>query len=178
MEHTHAIVMRRHRLTETSLIVHWIAPGLGRFKTVVKGALRPRNPLGAVLDLFHKCEVQFQRARSGELHALREAVLLESFPGVRTAWNRVGLAAYAVELLERATERETPVPELYDLLERALGFLNAQPASLRALHHFEAELARILGIAEPACPPSTVLERWLHGLPPGRETLLARIHSG
>ncbi len=176
METTRAIVMRRHRLTETSLIVHWLAPGLGRFKTVAKGALRPRHPLGAVLDLFQQCEVQFQRARSGELHALREAVLLQSFPGVRTAWNRVGLASYAVELIERATEPETPVPELYDLLERVLGFLNAQPASLRALHHFEAELARILGIAEPACPSATVLERWLHGLPPGRETLLHQIN--
>ncbi len=175
METTRAIVMRRSRLTETSLIVHWLSPELGRFKTVAKGALRPRNPLGGVLDLFHQCEVQFQRSRSSELHALREAVLLQSFPGVRTALTRVGLAAYAVELIERTTERETPVPEIYDLLERALGYLSAQAATQRALHHFEAELARLLGIAEPGGSAAAALERLLHKLPGGREPLLHQL---
>jgi DNA repair protein RecO (recombination protein O) len=169
--------MRRSRLTETSLIVHWLSPEQGRLKTVAKGALRPRNPLGGVLDLFHRCEIQFQRARSGELHALREAVLLESFPGVRTSLHRVGLAAYAIELIERATEKETPVPELYDLLERALGYLNVQPATRRALHHFEAELVRLLGISEPARPASEILERLLHTLPRGREPLLLQLEG-
>lgn len=167
--------MRRSRLTETSLIVHWIAPGLGRFKTVAKGALRPRNPFGGVLDLFHQCELQFQRSRSGELHALREATLLESFPRVRTSLVSVGLAAYGVELIERTTEKETPVPELYDLLERALRYLNGQAPSLKALHHFESELVRLLGISEPDTPAAASLNRLLHGLPPSRDRLLHQL---
>jgi hypothetical protein len=68
------------------------------------------------------------------------------------------------------------VPELYDLLERALGYLNAQPATRRALHHFEAELVRLLGISEPDCPAVTALERLVHTLPPGREPLLRQLH--
>jgi hypothetical protein len=140
--------------------------------------LRPRNRLGGVLDLFHLCEIQFQTARSGDLHTLREAVLLESFPGVRTEFTRVGLAAYAVELIERATEKEAPVPEIFDLLQRALRYLHAQPASQMALRHLEAELARLLGIAEPGTPAATALARVLHRLPSGREELLHQAAGG
>lgn len=178
MENTRAIVMRRSRLTETSLIIHWLSPELGRFKTVAKGALRPRNPLGGVLDLFHQCEIQFQRSRSSELHALREAVLLQSFPGVRTAVGRVAFAAYAVDLIERTTEKETPVPEIYDLFERALRYLSDRPATQRAVYHFEAELARVLGISEPGSPAKAVLERLLHKLPSGRDPLLHQLPVG
>ncbi len=175
MESTQAILLRRHRLTETSLIVTWLAPQLGRLKTVAKGALRPRNRLGGVLDLFHLCEIQFQPSRSGDLHTLREAVLVESFPGVRTEVTRVGLAAYAVELIERATEKEAPVPEIFALLQRALRYLHSHPATQKALRHFEAELARLLGIAEPGISADVALERVLHRLPPCRQDLLHRL---
>ena len=175
VESTQAILLRRHRLTETSLIVTWLAPQLGRLKTVAKGALRPRNRLGGVLDLFHLCEIQFQPSRSGDLHTLREAVLFESFPGVRTDFTRVGLAAYAVELIERATEKEAPVPEIFELLQRALRYLHSHPATQKALRHFEAELARLLGIAEPGIPADVALERVLHRLPPCRQDLLNRL---
>jgi DNA repair protein RecO (recombination protein O) len=178
VETTPAILLRRHRLTETSLIVTWLSPGLGRIKTVAKGALRPRNRLAGVLDLFHLCEIQIRRARSGDLHGLQEAVLVESFPGVRQDFMKVTLAAYAVELLERATEKETPVPELFDLLQRALRFLHANSASRKALRHFEAELARLLGIAEAGVPGAEALERVLQRLPPEREELMQRLPSG
>ena len=178
MQSTRAIVLRRHRLTETSLIVTWLAPESGRFKTVAKGALRPRNRLGGVLDLFHLCEIQFQPSRSGDLHTLREAVLLESFPGLRTGFTRVALAAYAVELLERATEKEAPVPEIFDLLQRLLRFLDAQPATQKAARHFEAELSRLLGVTQPGIPAAAALESALQRLPPGRQDLLHRLPAG
>ncbi len=175
MESTQAIVLRRHRLTESSLIISWLAPDLGRIKTIAKGALRPRNRLGGVLDLFHQCEIQFQPARSGDLHTLREAVLVDGYPGIRTEFTRVGLAAYAVELIERATEKEAPVPEIFDLLQRAFRYLHAQPATQKAMRHFEAELSRLLGIAEPGTPAATALARVLHRLPSVREELLYRL---
>jgi DNA repair protein RecO (recombination protein O) len=175
VESTQAIVLRRHRLTESSLIISWLAPDLGRIKTIARGALRPRNRLGGVLDLFHQCEIQFQPARSGDLHTLREAVLVDSYPGIRTEFTRVGLAAYAVELIERATEKEAPVPEIFDLLQRALRYLHAQPATQKAMRHFEAELSRLLGIAEPGTSAATALARVLHRLPSVREELLHRL---
>jgi len=172
---THAILLRRIRLTETSLIVTWLTPEHGRIKTVAKGALRPKSPLAGVLDLFHLCEIQFQPARSGDLHGLRDAILINAFPGVRTEYPRISLGAYAVELIERATETNSPMPEIFNLLERVLRFLDANAASQRALLHFESELVRLLGITQPGVSADVSLEGLLHRLPPARGELLCRL---
>ena len=59
-----------------------------------------------------------------------------------------------MELIELVTEPEHPVPELFDLLLRALGYLDTGRPTLRALLHFETELVRLLGIhGQPGSPP-------------------------
>ena len=178
MQSNPAILVRRIRLTETSLIVTWLTPEYGFLKTVAKGALRPKNRLTGILDLFHRCEIQFQRAKSGTLHSLREAHLQECFSGLRSDYPRISLAAYAVELLEKATEEESPVPELFDLLNRLLGFLHKQPASVKAMTHFESELARLLGVNSPTLSAERALERALHRLPSSRADLKTRLLGG
>lgn len=172
MESTAAILLRRIKLTETSLIVTWFTEEHGRLKTVAKGARNPKSKFAGVLDLFFRCEIQFSRSGKSELHPLREAVLLESHEQVRFDYRRTTMAAYFVELIELVTEPEHPAPELYDLLRRALEHLNAQPASERALLHFEAELTRLLGVQQPGVSPAVALGRTYHRLPPGRKALL------
>lgn len=167
--------MRRIRLTESSLILTWLTPEHGRIKTVAKGALRPKSRLAGVLDLFHLCEIQFQPSRAGDLHSLRDALLLDSFPGLRTNYAKISLSAYAIELIERCTETNFPMPDIFNLLERALRFLDRNTASQRALLHFEAELVRLLGITQPDASATISLERLLQRLPSSRAELMGRL---
>ena len=67
------------------------------------------------------------------------------------------------------------VPELHDLMRRALGYLKANPATLRSLEHFEAELARLLGIAEPSVSAVVALARTYHRMPQARTALVSRL---
>ena len=168
-------MIRRSRLTESSLIVSWISPEFGLFKTACKGALRPKSKQAGILDLFHLCEIQFVNSRSSDLHSLREVSLSNPFLGITSSYNRIALASYAIELLCLSTESETPVPELFSLFLRLLNHLNTNPASPKALLHFEAELTRILGISSPSIPPILSLERFLHRLPKDRVNLVSRL---
>jgi DNA repair protein RecO (recombination protein O) len=170
-----AILLRKTRLTESSLIVTWLSESHGRIKTVAKGVFRPKSRFVGVLDSLHLCEIRFTPARSGDLHGLREASLVDAFAKVRTDYLRLALAAYAVELIERASEPEFPVPELYDLLYRLLRHLDANPGSPRALRHFEVELVRLLGVAQQGTPAEDSLEALLHRLPANRAELLNRL---
>jgi DNA repair protein RecO (recombination protein O) len=172
MKSTTAIVLRKIRLTETSLIVSWLTEEFGRVKTVAKGARGPKSKFAGVLDLFFRCEIHFARSAKSELHPLREAVLLSAHEALRFDYGRTAMAAYFVELIELVTEPEHPAPELFDLLRRALEHLEAHPASPRALLHFEAELARLLGIQQPAVTAAVALGRAYHRLPAGRRDLL------
>jgi DNA repair protein RecO (recombination protein O) len=80
------------------------------------------------------------------LHTLAEVVLTNPFPGIRSNFLRTQSAAYFVELIEICTERDHREPELFDLLRRAFGYLDANNPTIRAVAHFETELARIAGV--------------------------------
>jgi DNA repair protein RecO (recombination protein O) len=175
VESTRAILLRKTRLTETSLVITWLTEDLGRLKTVAKGARDSKSRFAGVLDLFFLCEIQFARSRRTELHALREVTLLEPFEQLRFDYPRTALASYFVELMELVIEPEHPSPELYDLLHRALKHLGENLASLRALTHFEAELTRLLGIQQPKLTAAASLGRTYHKLPSSRRDLLARL---
>jgi DNA repair protein RecO (recombination protein O) len=141
-------------------------------KTVAKGARQARSRFAGRLDLFFECEIQFGRSRKSELHALREAELRETFDGLRREYPRVALASYFVELIELVTEPEHAVPELFDLFRRGLRYLSEHPADRRALEHFESELARLLGIANPTVSAAVAIGRAYHHLPKSRPELL------
>ena len=58
LETTAAILLRRIKLTESSLIVTWFTEAHGKLKTVAKGARRPRSPFAGRLDLFFAAEIR------------------------------------------------------------------------------------------------------------------------
>lgn len=176
METTAAILLRRTRLTDTSWIVTWLTEQHGKLKTVAKGARRLKSPFAGKLDLFFRTEIQFARSRRSELHALREVVLREPYEGLRERYERTLLAAYFVELLDLVTEPEHPEPGLYELLTRALGYLDSGEPTKRALLHFESELVRLLGIHGPAdVTPAVAIGRAYNALPTSRPALLQRL---
>ena len=172
---TQAIVTRLTRLTETSLIVHWFTEAHGLVKTVAKGARRPKSPFAGQLDLFFGGEITISQARRGDLHSLREVAIRQWREGLRRNYTSTLLAAYCCQLLETAVEPEHPDPGLHDLLKRVLDHLDAAPASLRALRHYETELARLLGVTHHQTPADLSLRNALGSLPASRSELIERL---
>ena len=146
VESTEAILIRKRNFRDTSLIVSWCTESFGCVQTVAKGARRPKSPFAGKLDLFFEAEISVVRSRKSDLHTLTEVVLKNPFPGIRSNYLRTRGAAYFVELIEICTERDHREPELFELLRRAFGYLDAKNPTPRAVAHFETELARIAGV--------------------------------
>jgi DNA repair protein RecO (recombination protein O) len=170
-----AIITRLTRLSDTSLIVHWFTEDQGLIKTIARGARRPKSPFAGKLDLFFSGEISVMPARRGELHTLREVAIDHWREGLRRSYTSTLLAAYCCQLLESAVEAEAPDPPLHDLLHRALDHLDTTPASVRALHHFEAELAKLLGVSQSGKDASISLRDALGTLPANRREFLERL---
>lgn len=153
-ESAHGIVLRIRPLTETSLIVHWLTRDQGRVATVAKGARRAKSSFRGKLDLFFEADFSFVRSRRSELHTLREAVPTTTFPAIRTDFERLDHAAYAVRLVELATETETPVPEFYELLADWLRQQETKSPSRLALLAFEWGILGLSGAAPGIGPRS------------------------
>ena len=96
--------------------------------------------------MFFEAEIQIAPSRKSNLHTLTEVVLKNPFGGIRQSYLRTQAAAYFVELIEICTERDHHEPELFALLRRAFGYLDANNPNVRAILHFETELARIAGV--------------------------------
>lgn len=146
-ESTHGIVLRTRPLTETSLIVHWLTPDLGRLATVAKGARRPKSPFAGKLDLFYLADFSFSRSRHSELHALREASLRQTHAPIRQELLKLQQAGYATAFIEQATETEAPMPEVFELTCDFIDHLCTQPAQPANIFAFEFKLLRELGLA-------------------------------
>jgi DNA repair protein RecO (recombination protein O) len=141
------LVLRTRPLTETSLIVHWLTPALGRLATVAKGARRPKSPFRGKLDLFYLADFSFSRSRRSDLHTLSEVCLRETHCALRQNLAGLRQASYGAELVEQTTESETPLPEIFELMRAFLEALQRPPVQPRTVLAFELKLLDLLGLA-------------------------------
>lgn len=169
---TRGIVVRLTKLTDTSLIAHWFTVDAGLLKTVARGARRPRSAFAGKLDLFFGCEISVARSRNGTLDTLREVALEQCRDGLRRSWPATLMAGYFCRLCEAVVEPGHPDAEMFDLLRRGLDHLEAQPPTLRAMRHFEAEVARCLGISSHPGQAEAALRESLGALPANRARIL------
>ena len=140
------LVFRTWPLTETSLIVHWLTPGLGRLATVAKGARRLKSPFHGKLDLFYLADFSFSRSRRSELHTLREVTLRDTHSSLRRDLALLRQASYCAALIQRATETETPLPAVFDLMLGLLRHLPGQPPEPQTVLSFELKLLHESGL--------------------------------
>src|SRR4051812_33372 len=175
MESTTAILLRKRKLSDTSLIVSWCTASLGCIQTAAKGARRAKSAFAGKLDLFFEAEIQIARSRKSSLHSLTEVVLKNPFSGIRQNLRRTQAASYFVELIELCTEADHHEPELFSLLRRAFTYLNGNDPDLKAVLHFESELARIAGVHDSKLVksnPALALANLFGRLPSSRAQML------
>ena len=146
IENATGLVLRVRPLTETSLIVHWFTPDLGRVATVAKGARGPKSPFRGKLDLFYLADFSFSRSRRSELHTLREVSLRETHARLRRDLVRLRQAAYGTSLIEYATETETPILEIFHLMQGFVRHLIEHEPQPQNIFSFELKLLEHLGL--------------------------------
>jgi len=145
-ESANGIILRTRPLTETSLIVHWLTPELGRIATVAKGARRPKSPFAGKLDLFYAADFSFIRSRRSELHTLREASLRETHGAIRENILKLQQAGYLAAFIEQTTEMESPLPEIFELARGFLKWLCGHEPRTQNIFALELKLLRELGL--------------------------------
>lgn len=179
MEQARAILLRRYRYSENSLVVVWLTDRHGKVKTAVRGARKPGGAFAGRLELFIEADIAFKPQKSGDLHSLSE-VSGDPSAALPTTYATVLAASYFAELCDLATEPMHPVPEMFSLLQRAWSYLRERgerAPGQRAILHFETELAKALGIHDPSVTACRSLGALLHKLPESRDRALGHLAS-
>jgi len=176
MEKTDAILLRRFRFSETSLICIWLTENCGKVKTSARSALKPGGAFHGKIDLFYQAEIGFVRSRTGEIHNLREIELRTPFDGQGCQYANVAVASYFADLCDAITEPGAVNEGLYGLLRRAVTYLRNTPPTYRAILHFESELCDLLGIRHAHTDPIQSLAHHAGRLPVARQTAIRAVH--
>lgn len=182
-----AIVLRRTPLGEADRVVTLFCRDQGKVAAVARGARRPGSRLAGRLEPFSRVRALLAVGRT--LDVVTQVEVAASRARVREDLDRLSAAAFAVEVVDRATDERQPAPEIFDVLDRALGAIETGDPELAALwaaaqvlvrSGYAPQLARcqVCGRAAPAGALSLALGGVLCGAhrqrDPAAEPLSAR----
>jgi DNA repair protein RecO len=178
MTESKAILLKRYPLGEHGVIAVMLTETAGLVRLAARGVHKSNNPTAGLLDLFYLTEVQWAESRKSNLHPMGSIRLISPYTGLRRDYNKLRLAAYFARLILTVVEEEAPVPELFDLMVRALNYLDQNSATLKALTHFERELVRLSGLYGSPLPAHITLKDQFGNLPLHlRDELVAQLPS-
>jgi len=175
---THGLVVDRRPYGDTSLIVRWLTPELGRVSTIAKGARNPKSAFAGQIDLFYHCQLVVVPPRSGDLHQLREVQLLQAYRNLSRDWLLPMTLQYFADLIAEVTEEGAALPEEFALFERAVRYLDQSPVTERAVRKYEHVLLEQNGYAPgPSDRVEDVLSRAHLQVPKTRQRLMAELEK-
>lgn len=141
------ILIRSRPYSETSLLLRWFSDQHGPLDTIAKGMLRPGPNKTNAPDLFVSCELEIFLSKNSTLHTLKECHPEHSLNLLRSDYHSQVVAAYLIELLECLCESGAASTQYYELLHKALRYLDTQtPPAVVFLKRFEMRLAQITGV--------------------------------
>lgn len=125
-----AVVLRSHKFGEADRVVVLLTRESGKVRAVAKGIRKSGSRVGARLEPLGVVEILLWKGR--DLDTVRQVDLVAANNAVRGDLGRMERALSMVEAVEKATPDREPVPEIFTMLERALGALNEADSPLMA----------------------------------------------
>jgi len=123
---TPAVVLQTYRYSETSKIVRLATRDLGIQSAIAKGAVRPRSPFGAGLELLSEGVAQLYYREARDLQLLAAFDVVELHRGLAADVGRFAGATALSQVMQRLAPA-APLPAAYDALTTGLAALAAVP---------------------------------------------------
>lgn len=139
---TEGIVLRRRNLGEADSIFTVFSPTEGKFDAVAKGVRKPKSRMRGHLEPLTRSNMHLAHGRS--LDVFTQAETIAAFISVRDDLDRLTLALYCCELVDRFTVDRAPQPAMYELLRQFLEGLD-QAAPLTVARYFELRILALTG---------------------------------
>lgn len=160
-------ILRKTRYGDSDLILNCLTPTGARVSLFARSALKSKKRFGGgVLEPTHYIQAIYEDKTSGRaehpLHTLKEASLIQDFPGLRTDYARIDAALAFVRLISDVVkEGDTDSSDLFNLLGNTLRAAEKSAHLDRLKIQFETKLLANQGVM----PIDTEAERMLLSTP-------------
>lgn len=140
---TQAIVLGHIEYGEADRILTLFTTEKGKITVIVKGIRKIRSRKAGHLEPFTRVNLYLAKGRN--LDIVTQAETVDAYLGLKSDLQRVGLAAYVVELLDRFTYEEGRNLAIFRLLADTLSRLATQKNIETVVHYYEVRLLDLLG---------------------------------
>ncbi len=146
------IILRKTRYGDNDLILNCLTPEGSRISFIARSALKSKKRFGGgVLEPTHYIQALYEDRNSGRgentLLTLKEATLIQDFPGLRTDYARIEAALYFVSLVASVVkEGEVDSAEIFNLLGNTLKIAETSAHLDHLRTHFEVKLLANQGV--------------------------------
>ncbi len=140
---TESIVLRRQDLGETDRIIIVFTPAYGKLRAVAKGVRRPGSKKAGHLEPFTRSNLLVAKGRN--LDIVTQAETIDAYPELRQDLDRLGQAAYVIELVDHFGVQEAESQALYHLTTSTLERLDRETETAAPLRYFQIRLLDLSG---------------------------------
>jgi DNA repair protein RecO (recombination protein O) len=105
---TDGLVLRTHKMTETSLVVVLYTKQWGKVRLAAKGARRPKSRFGAAFQPLTLGSYVYYRKEGRDLQTASEGDIHHTFDGIKADYLRLGYGSAVCDLLDQMTAEEDP----------------------------------------------------------------------
>jgi len=127
------ICLNRRDFSETSIIGIFFSHQYGKVSLLCKGVKRPKGKAVSSIDLLDKIQASFSVNPDG-LGLLREYTMVKVWSDIRKNIDKWYVAIYVSELVNISTKELEPLPEIYQLLDKALTAIVSADSSEKLAH--------------------------------------------
>lgn len=141
-------ILRKTRYGDNDLILNCLTPEGARISLFARSALRSKKRFGGgVLEPTHYIHAMYEDKGDQKLCTLKEASLIQDFPGLRTEYARIEAGLYVVKLVaDIVKEGEIDSAEIFNLLGNTLKAAETSGNLDHLKSHFEVKLLAHQGV--------------------------------
>ncbi len=116
MVQTEAVLLKKFKFGDTSIIANFFSKDFGKFTALVKGARNLKSGKSAVYQSMNRLILMFNKKENRELQIINKADLTDSFEGIKTNLDKLNIAFRILELINRLYIEYDKHPETFHLM--------------------------------------------------------------
>lgn len=141
---TEGIVLNELKFKETSKIIRVFTKDIGKISIMARGALGARSPFVSVTQMFGLNEYELIKGQS--FYYIDSAKVIESNFNLRNNYEKLIMASYILELVDKTFLDNEPNVKVFELLKKMITVLiNTEENILRLVLAFELKYISFLG---------------------------------
>lgn len=171
------IVLSRKNYGEADRILIVISKHFGKVSLLAKSIRKIKSKKRGHLEIFSK--IKFSAVKGHGMDIITETETINDFSGVRVNLNKISLAYYFCEVVNKITHEESQLSSVFSLLSQSLVNLETETELKKLRLQFIYNLLTIMGywpvgkkLIDADIVLDDVLERKLNSIRVGRQILM------